>query len=235
MLNPYMFIQSSFNILRQGCATGILLFSIPFLQEKKWIQFIIIVILAAQFHNISYVFLLLIGVRMIPWDKRLFTIVLAISCISNVLLRGSNYLLQVLAQIFGYERYLGYRSSMLDMGPYVVFIVGVVIILLLYYEELYENEKDKFLIDLYILSLSLLPIFIKNAQLYRVYVVLAFMSLPAVSYVLRASRTVMGKKMCMMVNLGYYSYYLVFMGAFLAKMVLTDNEQYTPFVFFWNT
>lgn len=232
MLNPYMYIQSTFNILRQGCAMGILLFSIPYLIEKKWMKFALMVICAAQFHNISYVFLLLIGIRVISWNRKKIGTILLSATVVNLFMRNTNFL-RGITRILGYEGYLTYRDSMFNFKFYVLVIFLIVSFFLIYYERLYTNEEEKVLIDIYLISLSLLPVFILNAQLYRVYIVLAVISLPAVPYILNAFRLKTYNKEFFFLKAGYYSYYMFMACIFFARMIMTHNTAYVPFKFFW--
>ena len=105
--------------------------------------------------------------------------------------------------------------------------------LLVYYDRLYETEEEQAMVNLYLISISMLPVFIMNAQIYRVYVALAYMSLPAVPYILKAFRLRTKRREYFVVSASYYLYYIAFAGMFFSRMIATHNISYVPFMFFW--
>ena len=51
------------------------------------------------------------------------------------------------------------------------------------YSELYKSKEEKVLVDLFILSLVFLIFAVQNDMLYRVYIVLAFISIPGITII----------------------------------------------------
>lgn len=231
-LNPYLYIQSTFNILRQGCATAVLLFAMHYLCEKKWIQYMFLVLVAAQFHKASYVFLLLVVFRIIKWKRSYFIILSTVAFIMNMVLDNDAFL-RYIADILGYSGYVGFGKSMFDFKLYAFFIYGIVIFFSLHYEQLYVNQEEKFFIDLYLASLSMLPVFVKNDAAYRIYIILVFLSIPAVSFICKNFNHEMKRKQYIVIRLSYFMYYVAFFSAFFMKLMYDDDSFYIPFKFFW--
>lgn len=231
-LNPYLYVQSTFNIMRQGCATAVLLFAMHYLYKRQWIGFIVLVLIAAQFHKFSYIFLLMIIFRVIKWKGFYFIILSTISLIMNFVL-DSDSLFSRIAAALGYSGYIGFGNSIFDFKLYAVFIYITVFFFILYYGSLYANEKEKFFTDLYLLSLSVLPVLLKNDVAYRIYITLVFMSIPAVSFICKGFNSEKKRKQYIILRLAYFAYYFVFFGAFFLKMLYIQDFHYVPFKFFW--
>lgn len=231
-LNPYLYIQSTFNVLRQGCATAVLLFAMYYLYEKKWMQYVFLVLVAAQFHKVSYAFLLMIVFRMIKWKKSYFFVLSTVTFIMNLVL-DSDVFLKYIADVLGYSGYVGFGKSMFDFKLYAFFIYGIVIFFALHYEQLYVDKKEKFFTDLYLVSLSMLPVFVKNDAAYRIYIILVFLSIPAVSSICKNFNHERKRRQYIGIRVSYFMYYIAFFSAFFLKAMYVHDTCYVPFQFFW--
>lgn len=229
--NPYLYIQGTFNIIRQMLSICIILCSTKFLNEKKYIPFILSIVLAAQFHSISYIYLGLLLIKLIKWDeKKLFSITI-ISLLMN-LAGKNNIVLQYLSNMFGYGKYLEYEDTMFNFPIYILFIFIVTFLLIKNYKKININEQKKLFLDIYIISLSLLPIFITNDIMYRVYIGLVFMSLPAIPIIIKYFKD-KSKKFNFIVKGGFILYYTLMFVLFIYLAMKTNNTNYVPFTFFW--
>lgn len=232
--NPYLYIQGTFNILRQSCATAIIMLGITFLIERKYVRYAIVVVLAAQFHSIAYVFLLLIVFRMISWSREKFMIIVSVTCGMSLLLANDSFLNRI-AKFFGFGSYIGYGNTEFDFPIYVLFIYVVTMFFLSSYHGLFNDEKEKFFLDLYIFSLCLLPLLVKNDIAYRIYIMFMYLALPALPVIWKSFYN-SEKKANYYVCIGGYSiYYMALFILFFYQMDLHRNIHYIPFEFFWQS
>lgn len=232
LANPYLYIQSTFNIIRQGCATAIILCSMDFLYEKEWIKYCLVLLLAVQFHTSAYIFFGLIIARSINWTMKKLLAVSGVSVAVNILARNDTFLYRI-ANLFGYGGYIGRGKSEFNFLIFVLFVFCVVLFFLASYSNLYKNEKEKFFVDIYLLSLSLLPVFVMNDIVYRVYIMFVFISLPAIPVIWNSYKSMGNKKNYYVVTGTYISYYFVLFALFFYQMIKQRNIHYVPFHFFW--
>lgn len=221
--NPYMFIQSSFNILRQACAVGVLLLATHFFIRKKWIVGILLIGVAASFHKIA-----IVGV-VIPlfWLFKLkknqwYAIILASLACSFVL---SDKVISFLATMIGFAGYSGYEASVLN-NP--IYCIGIAIVALLFAsrrDKYVETEEQLKFYDLYLLSLCILLLAVKNDMVYRTYLLFAFASLPAVPIIWRSSGNT--------IKCGYAVYYSAFYMGYILMLFIAKDSFYIPFRFFF--
>ena len=247
LLNPYMYLQSTFNIMRQGCATGLVIAAVMCLTRKKlWKKLlsVVFIVCAALFHRMAFSMLVLIPVMLIPWKKKWWVIIGSIALGINMF--GLD--LFSLAIRFLSSKYVGYEGSLLNIGVYAMFIFALILVICHFYDKLCEDVKHKQFIDLYLLSLSYLLVALPNDIAYRIYIMLAFTAIPAVPVIwekLGAVRVekipVIGKlrlwkkypkvKSFMPVVPGYTLYYFGFFTCYILYFCLTKNTAYIPFSF----
>lgn len=222
ILNPYLFIQSSFNVVRQGLCTSILLIAYLFLMKNDKIKFIVLIIIASTFHKVGLVFLSLYFINKIHFNKKALYITLLVCFCMNMLL-SNLAVLEPIFNLFNFGHYANYENSLFNFRLYGVFIACFILYLLRNYDCLYNNAKEKKIVDLYILSLCFLLLAVKNDALFRVYIILVFLTLPAISIILDRIRN---KNF---VAMGYLSYYAIYYITFLISVV--NNTHYVPFLF----
>lgn len=114
----YIYLQS-FNIMRQIIALSITFYSFKFLiEDKKYIYYIIGVLIASLFHITALLCLPLIFARKIP-DKKLIAVILILtSLVVGVLL--SSFLLPIAADLLGYSHYLTQFESETETGMFLM-------------------------------------------------------------------------------------------------------------------
>lgn len=99
-------------ILRQGVAMGAIVVGIEFLSRKKYLRFIIAVIIATLFHRTALVFLLVLPLSFIPYSKKGMLVFGLASVI--ILLFGEqivNGVLQLFSGMWHYRAYLTREES----------------------------------------------------------------------------------------------------------------------------
>ncbi len=79
LLYPVLYLVYMVSGLRQGLATCIFLgLSLPFYLEKKWVRYILSVLLAASFHKVGYAWLVLVPVYYLSMKRMLMFVGLAV-------------------------------------------------------------------------------------------------------------------------------------------------------------
>ena len=237
IINPYCYIQGSFNLLRQGCAMAALLAASCFLGNKteirgkrfwQYIMFFLLLFVAAGFHKSAGVFILLIPFTMVKWNRGFHVILLAICASVNFLAHDSAFM-SLFTKYFGFEGYLTYFKSIFDIPLFAVFITCFVVFLILKYDSLFNNEKEKWYVDLYICSLSILLLLVKNDQAYRLYVYLFYITIVSVTIILKN----LPARISQMMRYSYVAYYSLMFWGFLVLQKMDHNIRYYPFTFFW--
>lgn len=225
VLNPYLYIQSSFNIIRQGMATAFLLWFYNFFKKRKYIRSLIFFAIAVSFHKWTAVILPVIMLGKLKWNRnRLFAAEL-FCLVANLVFRYDFALW--LFRHMGVGGFLieGNGTSAFDMIPFAIFVFGVAAFLTWNYSHLYTNESEKTDVTLYILSLSLLLILVKNEFTYRFYIMLLFILLPAVPVIIKNISPGYRRWLTVLYPLYYFAMYLLFL---LSAM---NNTSYIPFRF----
>lgn len=219
---PYLYIQTTFNAMRQCCATAFVIFSIPALINRRWLKFILILALGWTFHHSALFFILLIIVRTINITPKKI-IVFAVIVLSLNLLGVFHIFFDILNS---YQVYKKYEESVLNIKPYVLFIFCTMLYFTTKYYELYKNETEKFFIDIFLLSLGVLIIAVQNDILYRIYMIFAFLSVPGIAIICKNLYT----KTPIIENL-FVMYYCCFYIGYASLWVMNNDRKYYPFEF----
>ena len=237
ILNPYLYIQSTFNVVRQTMAIFIFLFGMLNLNSeksslKKYILYLLCCILGAQFHSSCYIYMLLIlFIKGVRWNRKKFIALLIISLICNFSLSNST-ILYYISDFFGYKTYFGYAATRFNFPLFIIFVVGIALILIMNYDKIKVEKKEKVFLDTYIISLILLPTFAINDIMYRLYVGMVFISLPAIPVILRYCKS-LSKRTVTFVGSSYALYYGLMYLLFVMSILNSNNVRYIPFKFFW--
>jgi hypothetical protein len=241
--NPYMFIQSTFNAMRQGCATGLVLlavYALLFLRKKRFSIgfYLLLVLLAAQFHRIAYVMVIVPLILEISWAKKDWYIVLIASLVFNII--GTGFLGEWLLTNLEFNvGYLHYESSLLNNPIYLTFIFMFALYLIYHYEDFKRlGILKRKLLDFYMFSICFLVFAVSNDMFYRVYVIMAFCTLPSIPIVcegLLNTRThIKIKNESNIVESLYVIYYISFYLGYIMLLVINNNSHYIPFKFFFS-
>lgn len=222
--NPYLYIQSTFNMLRQCCATSIMLWSVNSLYKKRWLQYLLFILIAAQFHKMAYTFVILIPLRLIRWKRSYWVAIASVCLLLNLV--GYERILARVANIFGFGVYVNYEASMLNVIPYILLIFVYILWLCHHYKNLTQDKRGKFFLDFYIFSLCFLLLAVRNDAVYRVYITFAFISLPALQFIWDRARKFQEG---MIFKIGYPAYYVCFYCGYIGYLYITQNANYIPF------
>ena len=218
--NPYLFVQGTFNILRQSCATGMILLATHFFVRKKWLRGFVFIFIAILFHNIAIVALCIPLFLFLNFNKGLLLGILCFSYVTGFVL--GDKLIAIMAKLLSFGSYATYEASVFDNPIYTAFIFVFALILLNYRDKCVETDIQRKFYDLYLISLSLFFFAFKNDMVYRTYLIFVFVTLPAIPIVWR--------KFDNLVRLGYFGYYTVFYFGYLI-VVWSGDIMYVPFKF----
>lgn len=230
VLHPYLYIQSTFNAMRQGCAMGVAMLAMCVLKKEKIFWFVVLTVAAGTFHKSAYSMLLLLIVRKMNWSAALHKVIAFAMFILNFLPTSS--LIAVLSSALGYDGYTSYEASFLNNKLYVVFVAVLLFTLLQKYDKLYLSKDEKLFVDLFLLSVTFLLIAVKNDMFYRIYIYLAYLSIPGITIICKNAKRFISP--AAIVRYTFVAYYTSFYVGYLALLWLNQNERYIPFQFIWN-
>ncbi|MCL2717343.1 MAG: EpsG family protein [Lachnospiraceae bacterium] len=131
----------SFSTVRYYLALAIALFAIPFVLKKKWVPFILLILLGATFHKSILIVIPLYFLASLKW-KKLPLIAAGLFCTTFLFLQ--DFYLRLL--VFVYPTYRD--TEYLEGGTSIINIIrcgGILIFSLIYYREaIKDNDRNRF-------------------------------------------------------------------------------------------
>lgn len=131
--------------LRQALAMGFCYMAYPFAKKKKWLPFLILVLIAYGFHNSAFIFLLLIPLKYVKAGAFSFVIVAIIFLLSYT---DSGIIKDVLTFIIGAteeDRFAGYvdfeKTSQLNFTMFIIQL-AITVFCFLYKDELCKKDEN---------------------------------------------------------------------------------------------
>lgn len=242
-LQPYIFLQTTFNIIRQECSISLTIIGMFFYinavkfkhKYTGFILYIIFVLLGAQFHRSTYALLLIPIIFRIKWSKNKWRLLAFVFFMLN-LFRASRFL-SAIERWFGHSNYSNHRATLLDNVIYIFLLVCYIFWVTSFYDDLKIDVWKKRFLDLYLFSITFLVFAISNNMVYRMYISLAILSLPGIEYIMSNDRS---PKMRFSVSsksrVGSYStvltcYYIAFWCGYILYLSLSNNTAYVPYRF----
>lgn len=128
----YLFV--SFNAVRQMVGCGILLYSVRYIEERKFWKFLLCIVIAGGFHNSCYVFIVTYWLSKIKIRPMLAFIMTA----AVVLLMGP--VSRLLHFIISQTNYQIYIASIFDTGETAYVFLAINLVLLVFASVLYRDE-----------------------------------------------------------------------------------------------
>jgi len=167
------------DIIRQSMATAILLFSLPQIEKKKPLLFIVFVLLAASFHYTSLLFLLLFPASLLPINRKT---IIAFTVISLSMFFVTPFLFNTIGAkimtLFGKS----YTLEEMEMREVTFIILGIIAFILVTVDFSAEIPREEsFTIWAFLFSL---PLIIISSYVYVISRVAMFMFFPFVGIVL---------------------------------------------------
>lgn len=229
VLNPYLYIQSTFNVIRQSMACGFLIIAYYMLKKKKYWIFIVFSFIAASMHDVvKYFIVILLIVSIVKWKSKIFFYLATICLVANLLLTNLSVLFNFISTD-RFDSYVDWGNSLFDFAGFGIVVFALLLLLSLEYSKLYGNEEEKNWVDLYLFSLCFLLIAVKNDIVYRLYMMLTYISLPAVGIIFKNLKE-NGSKYIKLLVVAYSAYYIVLYILFLNSV--KNNTNYVPFEFY---
>ena len=222
--DPYFYIQSTFNMVRQATGTAFILLAVIFLLSDKKKFALAAYVVAVSIHNSMAAMLILPIILWIKWNKKTFRAMSIICFFLNVFNVGD--LMAVGLRIFDYGNYEKYEASLLNNIAYVILVFVVIQIIILFYDEICETKLHRRFVNLYIFALCFLMLAVENDETYRLYVSIAYIALPAVPIIIEGMRKY---KYGNLVKWGYIGYYTAFYIGYIYMLYQNQNPEYIPF------
>ena len=138
------------------------------------------------------------------------------------------------AQIAGYNKYFNYSASLLNNPIYLFVVIVYIIMITDKYEMLKKKAKSKLILDLYIFSLIFLVFAVSNDMIYRVYIMFAILSIPAIPVALdeiSVFRIALGNRKYNGLSLLLMGYYCLFFFGYIWYLSRAGNAAYIPYRF----
>ena len=246
-LQPYIFLQTTFNIIRQCCAVGLIVLAMNFyvnaIRFKNrftgYILFNIITIVAAQFHRSAYFLLFIPIIFIIKMNKNRWRMIALVFMFFNFI--GLSRMMTIIERLIGNTNYSNYSSSMLNNPLYLILVLAYVFWITSNYDKLQLDKWERNFYDLYIFSITFLLFAVSNDMVYRIYIVLAIISLPAIQVVIEndvSSRIVLSKRLNSngvgSLTLVLCAYYICFFVGYILLLYKNHNSAYIPYhTLFW--
>lgn len=124
--------MSTMNVVRMWIAIAILLYSIPFLQNRRIIQFLAVVVIASSFHSTALVFLLIYP--LVKLDIRFKTIMSCLGVSIILFIIGRPVFIRITELIGRYGGYLdsNYFNYESNIAVYLTLAINMALFALIY-------------------------------------------------------------------------------------------------------
>lgn len=148
------------SMMRQCLAMNIILWAIPFILDRKYIKAIILILLAAQFHQSAYILLFLLFVPFLQKMSYKVYVTLML-CLFAFLFIASNTVGEQLAFIVDsyfekYNEYIGGNKA--ELGSGIGFIFTICAFLLLLFYDKHDNSNKSFFMKNLAISYLFIPL-----------------------------------------------------------------------------
>lgn len=244
---PYIFLQTTFNIMRQCCAVGLIVLAMNFYVNSirfkhrftGYILYNLIIILAAQFHRSAYFLLVIPIIFIIKMNKNRWRLLALVFISFNYI--GLSRMMSRIESLTGNTNYTNYSESMLNNPLYLVLVLAFLFWITSYYDKLQLDKWERNFYDLYSFSIAFLLFAVSNDMVYRIYIVLAIISLPAIQVVIEndeSTRIVISKRLNSrgvgLLTLIICAYYICFFVGYILLLYKNHNSAYIPYhTLFW--
>lgn len=219
------FLFFTFNGFRQAIATAIILFSLNYFVQKKYIHFVLLIIISSLFHYSSLVMLL---VFLLKKENKISNLKWSIFFILSIFF-PINLLLILVVKITSllpyYGTYLGrddfYIKSGFSFGVLYQFILGFV--LLFYSNKVIKTEKQRLFFKLSLFGNIFYNLFYSNFFINRIVIYFLFIQLVCFIYIFQY--LIENKKYTQLTFLS-----IIFCLVFIYKILVNDSGV-TPYLF----
>lgn len=207
--------------IRQALATGLCLWSVEYIKEKKLFRFLLLMGISALIHKSSLLFLPFYWIAQVKKTRVLFVLML---CSFPIMVSLGNAFTLQLAIISGSEDYLAYAEQE-SVGAINLILFYFVIAFVGYIRYWKENEwlkKKSYIFNAISLGVFFLPLTLNSANLVRVVQYYSIFLLVFVGYVLAPVDDVRMKPIIKLMQ-------ILLIGALIYKLFSTPVD----YAFFW--
>lgn len=244
--NPYMYIQSTFNIIRQTSAISFVMLALVmyFSKENYKIRlslFLVGVLIASAFHLTALIMLLLPAFEKITIKTGTWLVIAAFFLFVN--LSGVYKLLENIILNIGYIKIIDRKEVPLNNILYIA-VLSVYYIWIVYQSKrIYKNgcllNYEKLFMNLYIFTLAFLFFALSNDLIYRFRVFFLIISLPALPILFnsKSNNNVTDSikiKFTSIAKITYLIYNVTFYIAYILYLDYIYDSAYIPFLFLWD-
>lgn len=135
-------LYASMNVMRMELAIAILLFSIPYIQKKQWIRFLIVVYIAFLFHKSSLVFLIMYPLGVLKYNRKITTLII-ISSVA-IAFMGVTFFQFLTSELEMYENYMGgkyFSENRSLVGVGILFIKALMLLFLFRWTGYFDENQ----------------------------------------------------------------------------------------------
>ncbi len=226
MLATLGFYEYSFGILRQTLALCILLWSIPYIQKRKPIKFLIIVFIAFTVHRAALIFIILYPIARLKITRKTFKVSFFLWLLMLILVVPIfNNIIVPILKLIGKTTYL---EGTLKFNSQIVIMIMLAILIYLFvdFKELNENKSSKIICYGYLLSIPIEIVGLMNdgiARMVEILFIFAIVLIPNILYSYKqkdATLSYLGQG-------ALYTLLLVFM------IITLSSSEIVPYLPFW--
>lgn len=217
----------SLNIMREYLAISILLFSYPYLVNKKYIVFAICAIIAFLFHSSSAIIL----IAVLLCNREVFDLKRTLIMSVILLLAGRFLWKYVGTYLINHTRFASYTKDTSKFSNGVLrkveIIVNLILYLTIYY--LYKNSpdkgrKEKFFLNMQACSLLFMIAASAMSLFFRISFYFAIFNIISIPYFFKKSDIETKKKMIVLSII-----MVTMLGHFTKKNILKNTDEVTPY------
>lgn len=215
----------NFTLLRHSIALAFVLISYPYLIERKFIKFVICILIASCFHQTSLAFLIAYPLIEFKFTWKQLLILVAILIISIV---AKSEVFNLIFLVLKGDRFQGYasRGETIDLMPFYINTAVLMFCYIYYRIKLKQNIKeiDK-LLNLSWISSCFLTLTQIIGEAYRVAMFFGIFNILLLPEVLKIEKKMNDKYL---IYLGIYGFLI-----FYFLIYSLDNAMIVPYRFFW--
>lgn len=224
-----IFFRISFNAMRTGIANAILIIGYPFIKEKKYFKFILIVIFASLFHYSSLLGLLLLFSNRIKKENRIYIIILYTIAILSMMFKLDKIAMNMLINsVSGYYKH--YFSNLNDpkgVSFGMIFYFVVIVYCLIRYDNLSKRVPffEIILTSIMVTNLSMLFFNSYTAFSDRISLVFKTPIYLLLPYIItdRKNKIEQAFLLFLLIAIGYYYYWILLNGSDYSPYVISNN------------
>ncbi|MBR8734987.1 hypothetical protein IX329_002604 [Fusobacterium necrophorum] len=191
LFNPYLYIQSNFNILRQGLSMSFSLLLLNSLLKKKYFLSSLFLLIGLGFHESILIAVCIFFINLIfKWNKIKLIFFLVTMYLLKIL-GVFKIVISILPKYFDlyYLHYLNHRENMFANNIVVTLHFIWFIVLVLQYKKMYKNKKEKKIANFFFITNALYFFFCLNSVFLRIYIYIYLWNIYIVTLIIKNTKS----------------------------------------------